>query len=911
MKTIKLPESVGYLTERNSVDTERDRLLKIIEDAPDFIGMADMQGHLKFHNIAARRMLGLPEDADLSAMEIRDVHPAWVIRLILEEGIPTVLRQGFWRGESALLHKDGHEIPVSQALTLHCDASGNPLFTSTIMSDITERKQTEAALREHKNRLDEAQRIGKLGFLDWDLTRNEIELSDETLRMYGLDPSIKKLDIEEVIKLVHPDDVAFYVKSLYDAIEKGTKHEIEHRIVRPDGREVYVHTRAEVYRDAEGKPIRVLGTAQDITRSKAAEEKIHRLTQFYAALSQCNETIVRCTREEELFPEICRDVVQFGGMKMAWIGLLDAASQRVHPVASYGEGLAYLDGIEISANDNDPAGRSPIGTAIREGHPYWILDFLNDPLTATHHENGVRFGWRSTASLPLFRNGVAIGAFNLYSDKTNAFDEAARKLLTEMAIDISFALDNFAHEAERKLAEAKVTASELSYRRLFESSKDGILILDAVTGMIVDVNPFLIMILGYSYDEFIGKKIWELSFFKNILENKDNFMDLQRQEYIRYEDLPLQATDGRVFHVEFISNVYTVNGGKVVQCNIRDITKRWRAEELLRESEARYKRIIEGLTDYQYTVRVENGLAVDALQSPGCVTVTGYTPEDFAADQYLWIQLVVPEDRDRIRGHVQQILEGKDILPIEYCITRKDGEVRRVSDTTILFKDAFGNLQSYDGVIKDITERKNAEEQAQCYVAQLESALMRTVGVATALIEMRDPYTAGHERRVSEIAAAIGRELGWDARRVEGLRVAGQLHDIGKISTPAEILAKPGKITAAEYSLIKEHPQAGYDALKDVAFPWPVAEVAWQHHERMDGSGYPRGLRGDEILLEARIMSVADVVEAMASHRPYRPGQGIDKALEEIERGSGSVYDTTVAEACLRLFREQGYVLPT
>jgi putative nucleotidyltransferase with HDIG domain len=187
---------------------------------------------------------------------------------------------------------------------------------------------------------------------------------------------------------------------------------------------------------------------------------------------------------------------------------------------------------------------------------------------------------------------------------------------------------------------------------------------------------------------------------------------------------------------------------------------------------------------------------------------------------------------------------------------------------------------------------------------------MRTVGVATTLIEMRDPYTAGHERRVAEIAAAIGGELGLDARRVEGLRVAGQLHDIGKISTPAEILAKPGKITAAEFTLIKEHAQAGYDALKDVEFPWPVAEVAWQHHERIEGSGYPRGLKGDEILLEARIMSVADVVEAMASHRPYRPGHGIDKALEEIERGSGSAYDTTVAEACLRLFREQGYTLP-
>jgi PAS domain S-box-containing protein/putative nucleotidyltransferase with HDIG domain len=472
-------------------------------------------------------------------------------------------------------------------------------------------------------------------------------------------------------------------------------------------------------------------------------------------------------------------------MKMAWIGLIDEARQRVNPVASYGEGLAYLEGIEISLNDNAPAKRGPVDIAIREGQLFWVQDFMNDPITAPWHKRGESFGWNATASLPLYRNGVVIGAFSLYSSEVNAFDEDASKLLTEMASDISFALDNFAREAARKQAEIQ-----------------------------------------------------------------------------------------------------------------------------LRESETRYKRIAEGLTDYHYTVRVENGHAVDTRQSWSCLTVTGYAPEDFAADSYLWIQMVTPEDRDSIREHVRQILEGKRVPPLEYRIIRKDGVVRWMSDTSILFKDASGNLQAYEGVIKDISERKAAEAQAQQYVAQLESALMRTVGVATTLIEMRDPYTAGHERRVAEIAAAIGGELGLDARRVEGLRVAGQLHDIGKISTPAEILAKPGKITAAEFTLIKEHAQAGYDALKDVEFPWPVAEVAWQHHERIEGSGYPRGLKGDEILLEARIMSVADVVEAMASHRPYRPGHGIDKALEEIERGSGSAYDTTVAEACLRLFREQGYTLP-
>ena len=214
------------------------------------------------------------------------------------------------------------------------------------------------------------------------------------------------------------------------------------------------------------------------------------------------------------------------------------------------------------------------------------------------------------------------------------------------------------------------------------------------------------------------------------------------------------------------------------------------------------------------------------------------------------------------------------------------------------------------GLIQDISEKKRAEEQIRRYVAQLETAFMSTVQVATTLSEMRDPYTAGHERRVAEIAVAIGTELGFDARRLEGLRVAGYLHDVGKITIPSEILAKPGKLTPIEFELIRGHAQASYDVLKEVEFPWPVAEVALQHHERIDGSGYPQGLKGEAILLEARIMAVADVVEAMSSHRPYRPGLGIDKALAEIGRGRGTSYDADVADACLRLFGEKGYTVP-
>ncbi len=173
-----------------------------------------------------------------------------------------------------------------------------------------------------------------------------------------------------------------------------------------------------------------------------------------------------------------------------------------------------------------------------------------------------------------------------------------------------------------------------------------------------------------------------------------------------------------------------------------------------------------------------------------------------------------------------------------------------------------------------------------------------------------DPYTAGHERRVSQIAVAIAEELGLDEEQQEGIRVACNLHDVGKIMVPAEILSKPSRLSAIEYALVQGHAQAGYDILKDVAFPWPVALMVLQHHERMDGSGYPQGLKGESILLGARILAVADVIEAMSSHRPYRPGQNIERALKEISAYRDVKYDATVVDACLNLFLEKGYGLP-
>jgi putative nucleotidyltransferase with HDIG domain/PAS domain S-box-containing protein len=193
---------------------------------------------------------------------------------------------------------------------------------------------------------------------------------------------------------------------------------------------------------------------------------------------------------------------------------------------------------------------------------------------------------------------------------------------------------------------------------------------------------------------------------------------------------------------------------------------------------------------------------------------------------------------------------------------------------------------------------------------RLQRNMPKTVEAIASIVEMRDPYTSGHQRRVAELAGAIAQKMGISEEEGLAIRLAGIVHDLGKIKIPAEILSKPGRLNEMEYNFIKIHPQAGYEILKEVDFSWPIAEMVYQHHERMDGTGYPQGLKGEEILPGSRILAVADVMEAMSSHRPYRPGLGIDAALEELQNGSGTHFDTRVVEACTALFKEDGYEFP-
>ncbi|OQX45010.1 MAG: hypothetical protein B0D86_04445 [Candidatus Sedimenticola endophacoides] len=305
------------------------------------------------------------------------------------------------------------------------------------------------------------------------------------------------------------------------------------------------------------------------------------------------------------------------------------------------------------------------------------------------------------------------------------------------------------------------------------------------------------------------------------------------------------------------------------------------------------------------------GVMMIALDAEGRVTlinrrgceILGRSKQEIIGREW-FSQFLRREDRERIHEVYSRLMAG-ELVPFEHyenAVIGGDGEARIIAWRNSLLRDESGAITGILSSGEDITEQRHSQHQ-------LRSALENTIQAIARTVEKRDPYTAGHQQRVAELAAAIAREMRMDEERIEGLRLAGMIHDIGKIYIPAEILNRPLKLDEAEMNLVISHCDVGYDIIKEVDFPWPVADMVRQHHERLDGSGYPQGLKGEQILPESQILAVADVVEAMASHRPYRASLGLGVAFGELDNHRGTRYASEVVDACKRLFTEQGYQL--
>ena len=510
-----------------------------------------------------------------------------------------------------------------------------------------------------------------------------------------------------------------------------------------------------------------------------------------------------------------------------------------------------------------------------------------------------------------------------------------------------YSVHNLEDVTERKQTDSKMRL----FRTLLDNSGDAIEVFDPVTLRFLDINETGCRDWGYSREEILSMRIPDVDPAYSDEAGERVKAQILQSGHARFEGVR-RRKDGSTFPIE-VSLRFIELDQQYLLGIVRDITERkqhdlamQRANRALRTVSAGNEALIHAVEEGQLL----QAMCDVAVQTGGYrMAWIGYARDD--ADKTIeqmaqagfkngctdlnlltWAEAryaSCPAGAAIIRGEyivVQDILSDssadiwrENALRYGYasCIALPLMDGKRAFGTLVIFDDKKNVFDADEVKVLEemsgdlafgiLTLRMKAAHREQ--EQRLQKNMLQTVEAIASIVEMRDPYTSGHQARVADIAKEIARQMGLPEEQMQAIHLAGLVHDLGKIRIPAEILSKPSRLNEVEYKLIKMHPQAGYDILKGVDFSWPIAGMVLQHHERMDGSGYPQGLKGDKILPGARILIVADVVEAMSSHRPYRPGLGIDTALAEIVRGRGTHYDPQVVDACVALFKESGYVI--
>lgn len=442
-------------------------------------------------------------------------------------------------------------------------------------------------------------------------------------------------------------------------------------------------------------------------------------------------------------------------------------------------------------------------------------------------------------------------------------------------------------EPPHKELEALPKSGEI-YRALLAYSQDAILGVNR-KGTIIFWNKGAEQIFGYSSEEILGQPVTKLMSEKHIEGYTKELTDFLGGNYggtgiIEFEAL---RKDGSTFPIELSFSIEQQNGKFVGLVTGRNITERKQMEQALRESAEHYCNLFATCLEAVFSADIEDNILVGnkALEN-----LCGYCLEELT--EMKPTNILPPESREYISKQVEKILSADEpISSIVHEIFRKDGK-RILIEQYLNFINRKDKIVGFQGFRSDITERDKTEEQ-------LKSSFINLAKIVSRVIESCDPYTAGHQQRVAELARLVGENIGLAEDMVERLYLNGLLHDIGKISIPTSILTKPGELSEEEWALIRAHTKQGYNILKDANLPWPVADIALQHHERLDGSGYPDGITGDKLSLEVSILAVCDVVEAMSSHRPYRPARTTTDILEELKNGRGTKYDVSVVDVML------------
>ena len=550
-----------------------------------------------------------------------------------------------------------------------------------------------------------------------------------------------------------------------------------------------------------------------------------------------------------------------------------------------------------------PMERGIAGWVARNRETVIINGKVDDPrFSPVNPRNDIR----AAVSMPMMAGGNLVGVLNVNVTRSHRHMTLGQvKALSILVSIISPILEN-------TWLNIRIRDAEERYRSIFDNAQDGIALADAETGALADCNQALCCMVEREKTELVGQA-------QAILHPPQEEIDGQSPNFRKHreEDSGLTLEDtllsksGALIPVEIRAAHITLNGRDFLLGIFRDITERKRAEEWLFRERCMVDRIMKtspaGITvvDRKGQIVFANNRAEEIF----CLTKNEITQRGYSDSEWHITDFDGNPFPEEQQPFTQVMTTGNPVYGVRHAIELSGRQRVFLSINGAPIFDEQSHISEVVLTIDDITKDRKAEQKIQEGLKHLEKSLGDTIKAMSKVVEIRDPYTAGHQDKVARLAAAIAKKMNLSEEMIGGIKTAGVIHDIGKMYTPAEILSKPSKLSSIEMQLIRAHSQAGYDIMKDIEFPWPVARIILEHHERMDGSGYPRNLKGDEILMEARILAVSDVVESMASHRPYRPTLGIDAALGEIEKNRGVLYDSGAVDACLMLFKEEGFQL--
>jgi len=697
-----------------------------------------------------------------------------------------------------------------------------------------------------------------------------------------------------MFELIHPDDLEATVDRFFAATRQaGIAPPAVFRFKTASGDwRVLEATATNRLDDPAIKGIVV--NAHDVTEQTNVSRALR-------TLGQGNQVLVRATSEASLLADMCQTIVASGGYLLAWVGYVEHdEAHTVQPVAAAGR-TVYLNGLHFSWGDDD-LGRGPTGTAIRT-RTLQVLKDIRRSKTFTWRAAADEHGLRTSCALPLVVDDVAIGVLNIYAGEPGTFGEDEVAVLLELADDLAYGIGRL-RDADR-LAHA-----EALFREAERLAHVGHWEWDLTTGRFEFMADEAFVIHGTTPAEWKGT----FEAFLELVHPEDR--SLVEQAVNKTLALGTAQVEHRIVRpngeVRFVrerTETFHISDGKAVRIvgTCQDITDQKAAETTAEERSHFLEELLEAIpvpVHYKdatlHYVGCNEAFATSLGRSKD--EIIGRTVFDFHP---AGLAKRFDVDNRELLAHPERPIEDvvESVGPA--------GTRREVQTHKAVFSDVTGKPAGIVAIDFDVTEMRRAERELAVTAEKLALTLEGAVTALGATTELRDPYTAGHQRRVAELACAIGLELGWNEARLKLLRIAAVLHDIGKILIPAEILAKPGRLSDAEMELIHQHAAAGAEIVGTIGFEQNVAEIIHQHHERLDGSGYPKGLRDGEILPEARILAVADVVEAMISHRPYRPALPIEVAMTELEDGTGIRYDAEACEKAIFLIRNQRFKFTT